>query len=366
MAMHQRRVAFALTALLQANIGLAGDAADSAIAPTCPTLAGSKIRWLVPSSPGGGFDAYSRLLQPFLERQLQVQLRLENRPEAGGRMAAKLLSAADADGRTLGMLNGVGLLTANLMEPGTTPDPVNDFTLLGRISRNHVLLLVSGDSGIHTLDALLALAAQRPLVAAGADLGGSAFIMQPVLGQALNIPTALVSGYSGTPARVMALLRGEVDIILANHDSVATQLRSGEVRALLQLNDAPEGYPGPGAGEALPALTGTGGYAARRARTAGGDAQAAMRHAGALAQVAQAGRLLAAPAGLPDSLAQCLEQALGQAMASAQFKAAARRAGLTIAATGAAPARQETLAAQAALLSLQNLLAESETAPSRP
>ena len=328
----------------------AAEAGEPLAAAACAQLAGSSIRWLVPSRPGGGFDAYSRLLQPFLEQQLQATLRLENRPEAAGRMAARLLSDAKPDGHTLGMLNGIGLLTARLLEPGTTPDPLNDFTLLGRISHNHMLLLVARNSGISSPQSLLELAARRPLVAASADVGGSTFLVQPVVGKLLDIPIELVAGYSGTPARVLALLRGEVDIILANHDSVSAQLQGGDLLAILELNDA--GVAGP----KLPSLAGADGYAAQRAGAAGHNRQIAAGHADALARVAQAGRLLAAPGGLPGELQQCLDLALIQAMQMPEFQAAAQRAKLTVAVASAGEAEDETREAWQALLSLQDLL----------
>lgn len=328
----------------------AAEVSNPATSAACPRLAGSSIRWLVPSRPGGGFDAYSRLLQPFLEQKLQATLRLENRPEAAGRMAARLLSEANPDGRTLGMLNGIGLLTARLLEPGTTPDPLNDFTLLGRISHNHMLLLVAQNSGISNPQSLLELAARRPLVAASADVGGSTFLVQPVVGKLLDIPIELVAGYSGTPARVLALMRGEVDIILANHDSVSAQLQGGDLVAILELNDARA------TGPKLPGLAGADGYAAQRAAAAGRNRQTAMGHAEALARVAQAGRLLAAPGGLPAELQQCLGLALIQAMHMPEFQAAAQRAQLTVAVASAGQAQDETLEAWQALLSLQDLL----------
>ena len=48
-------------------------------AADCPSLTNKTIRWVVPNKPGGGYDAYSRLLQPFMEQQLDVRIVMENR-----------------------------------------------------------------------------------------------------------------------------------------------------------------------------------------------------------------------------------------------------------------------------------------------
>ena len=45
----------------------------------CGELAGRQIRWIVPNAPGGGYDAESRLIEPFLERQIGAEIVVENR-----------------------------------------------------------------------------------------------------------------------------------------------------------------------------------------------------------------------------------------------------------------------------------------------
>ena len=44
----------------------------------CKLLAGQTVNWIVPSKPGGGYDAYSRLLQPFLEEHLKARIVIAN------------------------------------------------------------------------------------------------------------------------------------------------------------------------------------------------------------------------------------------------------------------------------------------------
>ena len=54
-------------------------------AGACPEMSGKKMRWIVPYTPGGGYDIYSRLITPFLEERLNSRIRVENVPGGGGR-----------------------------------------------------------------------------------------------------------------------------------------------------------------------------------------------------------------------------------------------------------------------------------------
>ncbi|MEO1017695.1 MAG: tripartite tricarboxylate transporter substrate binding protein, partial [Pseudomonadota bacterium] len=63
--------------------------------PSCTPLEGETIRWIVPYSPGGGYDTYSRLIEPVLERHLQAEIAMVNMPGAGGMLGAKSISAAE-------------------------------------------------------------------------------------------------------------------------------------------------------------------------------------------------------------------------------------------------------------------------------
>ena len=113
--------------------GLAGAAAVScyaevtaraalSAADACAALAGKTVRWIVPYAAGGGFDAYSRMLEPFLETALDGQVVIVNMEGVDGLIGTKALMNAVPDGRTLGILNG-RLIIARLFDE---QDPQSD------------------------------------------------------------------------------------------------------------------------------------------------------------------------------------------------------------------------------------------------
>lgn len=324
----------------------------------CLALKEDTIRWLVPSKPGGGYDAYSRLMQPYLEQTLELKIRIQNRPEASGRMAARILSEAPPDGRLVGMVNSVGLMAAQLLEPGSTPNLLEDFTQLARVSRQHWVLVTAKNSTISSIEQLLEVTRTRPLVIAGNDIGSSAFLMQPVVANLLALELALVPGYDGVSARVMALLRDEVDLVLGNTDSLRGALHNGQLQALAQINMPSANQAGADYHE-LPQLQGQEGLAAQQARANGRNADQAVEQAALLADIAQLGRLIVAPAGLPPGLTLCLSAAIIEVVSSEKFLEAAERALLSIDHADADQARELVSRASEAVLSFQPLILEN-------
>ncbi|MCU0989769.1 MAG: tripartite tricarboxylate transporter substrate-binding protein, partial [Xanthomonadales bacterium] len=240
----------------------------------------------MPTRPGGGYDAYSRLLQPFLERALSARIVIENRPEAGGIVGALAIRDAAPDGRTLGIINASGLLAARAGDAGRAPDPASDFTVLASIVSNHVVLFSGRDSGIADVASLLRVAQTRPIVAGVRDAGSSSFYALPIAAALLGFDYELVTGYVGSASRTLAVMRGEVDIVVATFDSVQGPVRDGELVPLDRCADgrcgkrrsrhsgraAPgrAGRPGPPAGRGHRPFPGAGRGGGRRAGRAGG------------------------------------------------------------------------------------------------
>ncbi len=88
---------------------------------------GKPIRLLVGFPPGGGSDAIARTLSEKLKDELGVPVVVENRPGAGGQIAAQALKAAVPDGTTLFITHDhtISILPQVVKNPGF--DPVRDF-----------------------------------------------------------------------------------------------------------------------------------------------------------------------------------------------------------------------------------------------
>ena len=92
---------------------------------------GKPVRLLVGFPAGGGSDAIARLLAEKLKDALGMPVVVENRPGAGGQIAAQALKAAPADGHTLFLSHDhtISILPQVIKNPGY--DPVHDFVPVG-------------------------------------------------------------------------------------------------------------------------------------------------------------------------------------------------------------------------------------------
>lgn len=328
---------------------LAGTETQAAAA-ACRALNGTTVRLVVPNSAGGGYDAYARLLQPFLERELGATVLVENRSGAGGLVGAAAIRDAAPNGRTIGIINASGLLAAGLDQKA--PHPANDFTVIARLLSNQTVLVTGGNSGIKSLDDLLRLSAKRPIVTGVRDAGSASLFIVPVVASLLGMRYELVTGYDGNSARALAAVRGEVDLLMQNLDSMQRFIVEGELRPLLKVGDGEsKGTVGPNQAllTGVPSLGGKNGIAAQRARYTGRTPQQAAEEARLLVALIDAGRLIVAPKALPDGTRQCLETAVGNVLASAEFRRAATRAKLTIEPATAAQARADVANASVAV-----------------
>jgi tripartite-type tricarboxylate transporter receptor subunit TctC len=292
-----------------------GDAADGS---PCARLSEGEILWMVPSGPGGGYDAYSRLIAPAFSARTGAAVRVENFPGGGGVLAARKISEAVPDGRTIGMVNGAGLLIAALTGVANTPNLMKDFCFLGLVARERHVWVTGKNSKIKTMADVFTLNRKRAILFGATEVGGSGFADVAIVSNLLGIEAEYVVGYSSSRQYVLAAIRGDIDIVALSLGSALSLLENGELRPLLQVSaDRLSGHPSL---ENLPLLGGESGLAARRAGAAGRDVGAVVSCVDALTGLLAAGRLVVAPAGLDAGLRRCLQDRLYEAMTILRFQ----------------------------------------------
>jgi tripartite-type tricarboxylate transporter receptor subunit TctC len=214
--------------LIAVTIGVASIASACAEAPY-PNRA---IRIVVPFGPGGFADITVRLLGQKLTERTGAQVVIENRPGAGGIIAASAVIASPADGYTLFVLSSGIALSKSLLK--SMPfDPVTAFAPISTMALFDLLLLVRADSPIHTLkDALAAARADASNFNIGTINPGST---QNVTGELLRastgIPMTIVP--HRTSAEVLtALLRGDIQIGIESYAALKSAVDAHQIRAI--------------------------------------------------------------------------------------------------------------------------------------
>jgi tripartite-type tricarboxylate transporter receptor subunit TctC len=297
--------------------------APDVAARRCPSLAGGRLRWVVPNAPGGGYDTESRLLKPLLEAALGVAIRIDNLPGAGGLIGARVIAGAPPDGRTLGIIGVPGLLVASLLGQVQAPDPARAFTVLGRISRSWHVWATGRQSGLHVMGDLTALSRRRAVVCGINEVGSANFVSVAASAALLEMPVEFVSGFAGNRSVSLAAMRGDVDVVCFNYETIRDLIAAGDLRPLLQVSSAPIAADAALAG--VPVLGGPTGWAAQEARARGEDHERAWHQADGLARLMGAGRIVVAPANLPAPVGHCLRDVAASVLTGEALHRTTRR-----------------------------------------
>jgi tripartite-type tricarboxylate transporter receptor subunit TctC len=177
--------------------------------PIADFYRGKTIRMIVGYGPGGGFDLYARLVAEFLPRHLpgNPAIVAENMPGAGSYVAAKYMAeVAPKDATVLGSLSQTLALDSAVGSAGIN---VETFHYIGRATTNIDTGAALRSVGIKSI----ADVRTRPYTV-GASGGGSSTEIYPL---ALNAyggtKFKIVRGYKGTNDILLAMERGEVDIV---------------------------------------------------------------------------------------------------------------------------------------------------------
>ena len=119
------------------------------------------IRFLVPFPPGGASDAFARILSQKMTETWGQQVVIDNRPGAGGNLAAELALKSPPDGYTIiivGMSHAVNIS----IYPKLNYDPERDFAGITQVASVETFLLVHPSLPVKTVKELIALAKARP------------------------------------------------------------------------------------------------------------------------------------------------------------------------------------------------------------
>ncbi len=190
------------------------------------------IRILVGAPAGGTTDTMARTLAIELGKNLGRAVVVENRPGAGGNIAAEAVAKSPPDGTTLLMSFTSHAINASLY-PSLPFDPERDFTPLTMVSTSPAMLVAHPSMPASTLKELIALAKARPgklnfaigAIGSSVHLAGDAFKMMSGT-YIVNIP------YRGTAPAMQDVLAGQVEMMFANVGNAQAYLRAGRLKAL--------------------------------------------------------------------------------------------------------------------------------------
>ena len=199
------------------------------LAQTYPT---KPIRILVGFTPGAGVDIAVRLIAPKMGELLSQQIIVDNRPGAGGNVAAELGARAPADGYTL-LASGAPAAIAQTLYPKLGYDLLRDYETVALIASVAQLLVVHPSLPARNLKDFVAVAksGRNELTYATTGAGSTPHLTAEMFKLSTGIRILQIP-YRGTPPAMTDLVAGNVSFMFGNILSVLPQVRNGRLRAL--------------------------------------------------------------------------------------------------------------------------------------
>jgi len=208
------------------------------------------LRLVVGYPPGGSGDFLTRLIADEMSKDLGAVIIVDNRPGAGGNIAAELVARAPADGYTV--LNGNNH-AINRALYRSLPYDDKDFVPITKIATGPTVIVVNNSSPVTGLKELIALARANPgkLFNASAGYGSAPHLAAVLFESVAGVKFTSVQFKGGGPA-AQSLLAGDTQVMFATSPTVMGFVRSGRLRALaVSMRDGSPAVPGiPGSAEA--------------------------------------------------------------------------------------------------------------------
>ena len=229
-------VAAALFALCLASAP-AGDAADSK-----GKFPSTNITFIVPVTPGGGFDTNARLLAPFLKKYLpgQPNVVIKNVPGGEWRIGIMEMYKSKPDGHTVCLFNIPGNLIGQITH--LAEYDLTKVSWIGRITDSIYVCALSPKSGLKTLQDLR----KAPQVKAGVvGLTSTTSLGIIISAQEMGFKVKLIN-HNGSQEAILSAIRGDVDLVTYVFPSLrkflidAKELQPFAVYAKQRLKELPD------------------------------------------------------------------------------------------------------------------------------
>jgi len=220
------RAALVLAVFVTVTSSLAWSEPDSAA-----NFPHKPIRVIVPFAAGGGNDIFARLVGAKLQEFLGQSMVIENRPAAGGRVAAEFVASQPADGYTL-FVGASGVMSiASAVYPKLNYHPTRSFIPLSMIANFPLIMTSQITITPKTVAQLVAYAKANPNKS---NYGTTS--------PAFTIATELLKLKTGMPAvsiplkssheMILCVIQEQCLIAIADGPPAIPQIKDGRVRAL--------------------------------------------------------------------------------------------------------------------------------------
>jgi tripartite-type tricarboxylate transporter receptor subunit TctC len=284
-----RRI-FSAIALAVALCALAASPQQARAETSYPS---KSVRIVLPFAAGGVADITARIVAEKLGDKLGQRFYVENQPGAGGIAAARTVISSAPDGHTLALLSNGTAVSVSLFKK-LPFDPLRDFEPISSLGFFDFVFATGAGSAFKTLAEFIAAAKARPgaLNVGTINIGSTQNLSAELFKTAAGIDFTIIP-YRATPEIQVALLQGDIALMIDSYSSMKGNLADNKFRALAS--------SGPVRSESTPDV-------------------ATVRESGVADYDVVSWNALFAPAGTPPDIVNKLNGALRDILADAEVK----------------------------------------------
>ena len=212
------------------EFAVAAAAMGAAFPAKAQTFPSKQITFVVPFAAASATDQIARLLAQQLATDLKVSVVIDNKPGAGGLIAAQTVANAPSDGHTVFITTNTTHAANQFLYKTLPYDPVKDFTPVALLRKTYQVVYVRPTLPVTNVGELVALAQkERGKLTFGS--GSSSSRMGVELFKQLSGTDALHVPYKSNPQVANALMAGEIDFATLETGNMSLAA-SGKIRAI--------------------------------------------------------------------------------------------------------------------------------------
>ena len=190
------------------------------------------VRIVLPFAAGGVADITARIIAEKLGNRLGQRFYVENQAGAGGIVAAKTVISSAPDGYTLALLSNGTAVSVSLFKK-LPYDPLKDFTPISSLGTFDFVFATAAGSQFKTLPDFIAAARAKPgaLNVGTINVGSTQNLSAELFKTAAGVDFTIIP-YRGTPEIQVALLQGDVAVMVDSYSAMKGNLADSKLRAL--------------------------------------------------------------------------------------------------------------------------------------
>jgi len=190
------------------------------------------IRFILPYSPGGSYDAVARLIGLALTARWGQQVVVDNRPGAAGRIGMDIVIKSTPDGYSLAMLGNNQTITPNVYRK-VGYDLTRDIDPVGMVATITNVLVLHPSVPAHTVAQLIALAKEKPgtINFGSGGTGGITHLAGELFKSMTGVDIVHVP-FKGGAFAVIGIVGGQTQMMLLNMLNAVPHINANRLRGL--------------------------------------------------------------------------------------------------------------------------------------